>query len=131
MAEPSLADIIAGRSREHRVLRSPGGTTLIVLHAIEAFNSQWVEAASIHRTADLALLVQVGEWNWHLDQALWDGDEVVTLYLRRFPGDSPGLVLTLDLQKRIGRPQQSEEVIPLDELNGWLELWYQMHRGQR
>ena len=131
MAAPTLADILAGKSDAHRVLHSPGGTRYIVLNAIEAFNSQWVENGTLYRTSDNAILAQFGEWQWHVDRAVWNGEDRVELQLRRYPGDAPGLVLRVDLATRLAHTSTDDKTVPLDELTGWLELWYQINRQRR
>ena len=131
MAVATLAEILAGGSREHRVLYSPRRTSFIVLAAMEAFNSQWVENGTLYAAPSHAVLAQIGTWQWHIDRADWTNDDAVTLHLRRYPGDAPGLVLHVDITARRARTEAGDESIPLEELSGWLELWYQMHRTHR
>lgn len=130
MTETSLADILAGRSREHRVERSPDGDFIAVFAAIEVANSQWVERLSLYRAADTELLVTVGEWCWHCDRIDWADAARPTLFLRRYPGDSPGLVLVVDLDQGEALPQDQPPV-PFSGLSDWLEDWYARHRGRR
>lgn len=130
MTETSLADILAGRSKEHRVEPSPGGEILAVFAAVEVANSQWVERLSLYRAADTAFLVTVGDWCWHCDRIDWGDGTRPTLFLRRFPGDSPGLTLAIDLDRAEALPDDQPPV-QFSGLSDWLEDWYARHRGQR
>lgn len=129
MTEARLDDILAGRAPEHRVLMAPGGSHFIVLHMMEAANSQWVKNGTLY-AADRTLLAQLGDPQWHIDQAIWTGGDAVTLSMRRFPGDTPGLLLLLDIAGRRALPESGESV-PFAALSDWLEDWYRRQGGRR
>lgn len=131
MAQHSLAEIIAGRAPYQKALLSPAGRYALVLTAIEAFNSQWVENATLVEVTNEVALAQLGEWNWTVDSAEWHGDDEATLYMRRYPGDAPGLVLRLAIADRTATPQPGAESIPFAGLSDWLEGWYGAHRHPR
>jgi hypothetical protein len=119
---------------DSRRLPSPNGTHVLVLTAYEAMNSQWVEAGTVIRARDEALLVEIGEWNWHVDSALWLADDRLQVALRRFPGDVAGLTLTLDLTQgfaeRTADAGGDADHPRLDTLSEWLERWYLAQRAK-
>lgn len=115
---------------ESRRLPSPDGTHVLVLTAYEAMNSQWVEAGTVIRARDEALLVEIGEWNWHVDSAIWLADDRLQLALRRFPGDVAGLSLSLDFTERAADAGSGADHVPFAQLSEWLEDWYLAERAK-
>lgn len=113
---------------------SPGGTYRLTLTAIEAMNSQWVENGKVLRQADGALVVEIGEWNWHVDHASWLADDRLTVALRRFPGDAGGLMLTLELDAGFAHGSAESggdaDHVPFALLSEWLENWYLRERAK-
>lgn len=117
-------------SDDTRRIASPLGTYQLMLTANEAMNSQWVEAGKVVRTNDGALLVEIGEWNWHVDRADWLADDRLALSLRRFPGDVAGLSLTLDFTEGTADAGGDAHHVPFARLTQWLEDWYRAQRAK-
>ena len=129
MQASELEAIIAGTSREVRAVPSPDGTYVLVLRALEAANSQWVDSATLH-ARDGQLVAQIGEWNWHVDSFEWrDGGRRLALALRRYPGDVAGFSIELDLPAGTATRVDDGRSVPFAELSDWLEGEYAAARA--
>jgi len=70
---------------------SSDGRFAIYVDMWEAFNSHWVESPALTDTRSGATLLKFRDDNWSLDSAQWQSDAVVSLSLRKYPGDhTPG-----------------------------------------
>jgi len=131
MQASELEAIIAGTTGEVRGMPSPDGTYVLVLRALEAANSQWVDSATLHRR-DGQLVAQIGEWNWHVDRFEWhDEGRRLALALRRFPGDVAGFSIDLDLPAGVATRSGDGRTVPFAELSDWLEAEYAAARGRK
>jgi len=51
--------------------------------------------AALWERAPQRLLLEIGDWQWSSEQIKWSADsQVVTIALRRYPGDAPGMSST-------------------------------------
>lgn len=66
---------------------SPNGTYVIGIVPWEVQMSLWIETPLISVRATDERLLTFKNPHWSLDRAEWHGDSVVTLTLRKFPGD--------------------------------------------
>jgi hypothetical protein len=69
---------------------SPGGRYQIRVHPWEARMSHWVETPQLIDTRDNQTLFHPGD-TWSMDGAVWQSESLVTLRMRKYPGDhQPG-----------------------------------------
>jgi hypothetical protein len=79
---------------------SPDQRYFILLASTEMRMSHWVTSAALWVAQPRRLLLEMGGWQWSSDQIAWSADSrLVTIELRRYPGDAPSIVSTLS-----GRP---------------------------
>ena len=117
--------------RDEQRINSPDQRYSVVLVATEMRMSHWVTNAALWERAPQRLLLQIGGELWSSEQITWSLDsQVVTVGLRRYPGDAPGLTLDIYAERRIVVPRVSAEAQPLPfaDLNAFLERYYAQHR---
>jgi hypothetical protein len=110
---------------------SPDRRYSVVLVATEMRMSHWIMSAVLWERASQRLLLQIGGELWSSEEITWSADSlVVTVGLRRYPGDAPGLVVDIYAERRIVVPRASVEMQPLSfaDLNTFLEQYYAQHR---
>jgi hypothetical protein len=91
-------------------------------------------ALRLWERASQRLLLEIGEGLWSSEKIVWGADsQVVTIGLRRYPGDAPGLVLDIYPAQQIVIPHAPAETqpLPFTELNTFLERYYAQHRQVR
>lgn len=70
---------------------SPGGRYLVRVYPWEARMSLWIECPELVDTLSGRQLFAPKDSHWSLDSAQWQNESVVTMRLRKYPGDhSPG-----------------------------------------
>ncbi|HMQ33833.1 MAG TPA: hypothetical protein PKD53_24080 [Chloroflexaceae bacterium] len=119
---------------EIRRIASPDGRYELLLASTEMRMSHWVTSAALWEHASQRLLLQLGDGLWSSEEMDWSADSrVVTVGLRRYPGDAPGIVLAVYLEQQIVIPRAPAETQPLAfaELNSFLERYYTQHRRGR
>jgi hypothetical protein len=128
---PTLSDILAGRGGPYfRVDRAPNGRAALVTAATEMRMSHWIEHAALYALPEERLIVSIGSSFWSADRFAWiDEGRGVSLDLRRYPGDVPGVAVTIDMGRGEAR-MNSGEAIPLADLSAALESDY-FRRGGR
>lgn len=110
---------------------SPDGNFAIVLAPYEMRMSHWVNQASLRDVRAKKHLLSIGDELWSADTVTWKDDStIVTLEMRRYPGDIPGLTVVLEPASRMAQVHTLEdsETIPFAQLSDWLEKYY--HRQQ-
>jgi hypothetical protein len=115
-------------------LDSPDQRFYILLVSNEMRMSHWVTSAALWERDPPRLLLQIGDGLWSSEQIVWSADSrVVTVGLRRYPGDAPGLMIDVYPDQQIVIPQAPTETQPLPfaELNTFLERYYAQHRQAR
>ena len=93
--------------------------------------SHWVISATLWERAPQRLLLEIGDWQWSSEQIAWSTDSrLVTVELRRYPGDAPGIVIDIDPVRQIVLPHAPAETqpVPFAGLNSFLERYYAQHR---
>jgi hypothetical protein len=113
---------------------SPDQQYYLLLTNNEMRMSHWVTSAVLWERATQRLLLQIGDGLWSSEQIAWSADShVVTVGLRRYPGDAPGLVLDIYPEQQIAIPHAPAETrpLPFDQLNTFLERYYAHHRRAR
>ncbi|MDR3414848.1 MAG: hypothetical protein P4L83_01565 [Nevskia sp.] len=77
---------------------SPGGRYVIRVYPWEARMSLWIECPELYDTVGGRRLFVPKDGHWSLDSAQWQSESVVTMRLRKYPGDhSPSqFEVTLD-----------------------------------
>ena len=113
---------------------SPDQYYSVVLAANEMRMSHWVTNAALWERASQRLLLQLGDGLWSGEEFTWSADSrVVTVGLRRYPGDAPSIVIAIYPEQEIVIPRAPAETQPLPfaELNTFLERYYAQHRPQR
>lgn len=110
---------------------SPDQRYYLLLGSNEMRMSHWVTSAALWERASQRLLLQIGDWLWSSEQVTWSADShSVTIGLRRYPGDAPGIVLDIypDQQIVIPRAPADTQPLPFAALNTFLERYYAHHR---
>jgi hypothetical protein len=110
---------------------SPDQRYYLLLASNEMRMSHWVTSAALWERATQRLLLQIGGELWSSEEITWSADSrVVTVGLRRYPGDVPGLVLDLYPEQQLVIPHAPAETqpLPFTQLNTFLERYYARHR---
>jgi hypothetical protein len=113
---------------------SPDQLYYLLLASNEMRMSHWVTSAALWERASARLLLQIGDGLWSSEDIAWSADSrVVTVGLRRYPGDAPGIVLDIYPQQQLVIPHAPAETQPLPfaRLNAFLERYYAHHRRVR
>ncbi len=113
---------------------SPDQRYYMLLASDEIRMSHWVTSAALWERASQRLLLQIGDGLWSSEQIVWSADShVVTIGLRRYPGDAPGIVLDIYPEQQIVIPHAPAATQPLSfaELTTFLERYYAQHRQAR
>jgi hypothetical protein len=113
---------------------SPDQRYYLLLASNEKRMSHWVTSAALWERAAQRLLLQIGDGLWSSEEIAWSADSrVVTVGLRRYPGDAPGIVLNIYPEQELVIPHAPAETQPLPfaELNTFLERYYAHHRQVR
>jgi hypothetical protein len=113
---------------------SPDRRFFILLASSEMRMSHWVTSAALWATHPQRLLLEIGDWQWSSEQIAWSADSrLVTVGLRRYPGDAPGIVIDIYPERQIVLPHAPAETqpVPFAALNPFLERYYAHHRRAR
>ncbi len=91
--------------------------------------SLWIESFALVEAATGSTLFAPRDSNWSLDGAEWPGDAVVTMRLRKYPGDHvpSSFDVKLDCDARTAEVEGGEAV-PLGKLEDALEAMYRRAR---
>jgi hypothetical protein len=77
------------------------------------------------------LVAELGEAAWSADQIAWSPDGgSLTLQLRRYPGDIPGVTVSIDLNRLTAQIDGQDDTVPLARLSAALEADYQRRGGK-
>jgi hypothetical protein len=110
---------------------SPDQRYSILLASNEMRMSHWVTSAALWERDPMRLLLQIGDELWSSEEIAWSADSrVVTVGLRRYPGDAPGIVLNIYPEQQLVIPHAPAETQSLRfaQLNTFLERYYAHHR---
>ena len=113
---------------------SPDQRYSLLLTSNEMRMSHWVASAALWEHSTQRMLLQIGDGLWSSEEIVWSSDSrVVTIGLRRYPGDAPGIVLDIypEQQLVIPHPPAETQPLPFAELNRFLEHYYAHHRQAR
>ena len=76
----------------------------MIIASYEMRMSHWVEHAALYALPEERVIVSIGDTNWSADKIVWeDGGGRVSIDLRRYPGDVPGVTLTIDIERGLAR----------------------------
>lgn len=117
-----------------RQIESPDGRYYLLLGSTEMRMSHWVTSAALWERASGRPLLQIGDGLWSSEQIAWSADSrTVSVSLRRYPGDAPGIVLDIYPPEQIviPRPPAETQPLPFARLNTFLERYYAQHRRER
>ena len=110
---------------------SPDGRYYVLCGADEVRMSHWVFPGALWDAPTEHLLVSLGDSQWSTEGVEWapDGSRV-TVNLRRYPDDSPSIILDLHPERRIAvaRPPADTAPVVFDELVAFLDRFYHEHR---
>jgi hypothetical protein len=112
-------------------LDSPDQRFSILLTSNEMRMSHWVISAALWERDPQRLLLEIGQSLWSSEQIDWSADsQRVTIGLRRYPGDAPGIVIDIYPDRQIVVPHAPAETqpLPFGALNPFLERYYEQHR---
>jgi len=110
---------------------SPDGKYVVTLVAEEMRMSHWLDLPILSAVEGMQRLLDLSDSLWSADSVIWSDDSGrVSLEMRRYPGDAPGVSVEIDVKTRTSRVRTPSEspALPLAELLGWLERWYPSHR---
>lgn len=110
---------------------SPDQRYYLLLASNEMRMSHWVMNAALWERESQRQLLQIGDWQWSSEQITWSADSrMVTVGLRRYPGDAPGLLIDIYPEQQIVIPHAPAETqtLPFAQLNPFLERYYARHR---
>src|SRR4051794_17559031 len=95
--------------------------------------SHWLNLPILHEIEGKRRLLDLSDSLWSADSVAWSDDSRrVSLAMRRYPGDAPGVSVEIDVKEQTSRVRTPSEspVLSLAELPAWLECWYASHRRQ-
>lgn len=113
---------------------SPDGNFALVLAPYEMRMSHWVNWASLWDVQAQKYTLSIGDELWSADTVTWQTDSTsVTLEMRRYPGDVPGLTVDLEPANQIAHVHSLEgsAAIPFAKLSDWLEKYYRQHQADK
>ena len=113
---------------------SPDQRYYLLLSYHEMRMSHWVTSAALWERASQRLLLEIGDGLWSSEEIAWSSDShTVTVRLRRYPGDAPGIVIDIypDQQIAIPHPPAATQPLPFAAFNAFLEHYYTQHRQAR
>jgi hypothetical protein len=93
--------------------------------------SHWLAQPLIVETVTSRTILDLTSTQWSADTVRWADDSArVTLAMRRYPGDAPGVTVTIDLRAAVATIDSLMEsaTVPLIQLSQWLEALYEQHR---
>ena len=110
---------------------SPDQRFFILLTSTEMRMSHWVTSAALWAAHPQRLLLEIGDWQWSSEQIAWNANSRrVTIGLRRYPGDAPGIVIDIDPDRQVVLPHApaATQPVPFAALNTFLERYYAHNR---
>jgi hypothetical protein len=110
---------------------SPDGVYTVLLVPVEMRMSHWLAQPWIVDTATNQTILDLTATLWSADTVRWADDSArVTLAMRRYPGDAPGVTVAIDLRTGMAMFDSPVEsaTVALSRLSQWLEAFYQQHR---
>jgi hypothetical protein len=113
---------------------SPDQRYAMLLTSNEMRMSHSVLNAALWERTPERLLLAIGDWQWSSEQITWSADsQWVTIALRRYPGDAPGIVVDIYPERQIVIPHApaATQPLPFAALNTFLERYYAQHRQAR
>jgi hypothetical protein len=111
---------------------SPNKRFFLLLSRDEIRMSHWITSATLWETTPERALVLLGNAWWSTEQLVWrDDSSCVTVELRRYPGDVPAILLDIYPEQRsiVPHTPAGTAPIPFEELNQYLEGYYQNYAG--
>lgn len=108
---------------------SPDGRHRVAFSAQEVRMSHWIESPVVMRTGERRPLLDLTSSDWSADEARWLDASRLSMALRRYPGDAPGVTLILDVDTRQVEIQGAglAERVSADRTVKTLEAWYRAH----
>lgn len=103
--------------------RSPDGRFAVVTSASQVKAGHWVETPALYDLQQNRELMALGS-RWSADVVTWSPDSrTVTLQLRKYPADVPGVTLTIDLPAQEAQFvfRGGIERVPVAGADAWLE----------
>lgn len=105
---------------------SPDQRYVVDLDTFEMRMSHWIAVPCVRDNMTGEPLLDLSHTLWHADDVHWDDREArVTLRLRHYPGDRPGIALTIDLAGRCCTIKTASETIRMSVVcaTQWLEAY--------
>lgn len=105
---------------------SPDGRYVVDLDTFEMRMSHWVSVPCVRDTVTGQPILDLSHTLWHTDDVQWDDTGAqMTLSLRHYPGDRPGIALTIDLSGRCCTVKTDAETVQmrLECAIQWLEAY--------
>ena len=99
---------------------SPDGRYSIVVVANEVRMSHWILSPALWHTETDCCVLLIGSELWSADRVEWEGDSrAVVLEMRRYPGDGPGLQVTIfpELETAELRSERGVATTPFSKLS--------------
>lgn len=111
---------------------SPDGRYFILVGSYEMRMSHWVSSAALWEVNSQQVLLALGNSLWSTERIEWSADSTyVSVSMRRYPGDAPGLELEIFPDRRVVQTHPPADIaaVPFAEFENFLESFYA--RNQR
>jgi hypothetical protein len=115
-------------------LLSPNGRYKVYSVAIELKMSHWVERPVVVDLESGTTVLNLDGSLWSADTATWSKDSrMLHLEMRRYPGDTPGITLELNMKTQICTVHTSNAhaEVPVSQLEKWLESNYRKTKQKK
>jgi len=105
---------------------SPDRRYVVALETFEMRMSHWISVPCVRDNITREPILDLSRTLWHADDVTWDDTGArVTLSLRLYPGDRPGIALTINLAERCCTIETASETVQMDveHVAQWLEAY--------
>ncbi|MBN2392972.1 MAG: hypothetical protein JXR84_19735 [Anaerolineae bacterium] len=109
-----------------KCIDSPDRRYVVDFNTFEMRMSHWISVPCVRDTVTGQPVMDLSHTLWHADDVHWDDAGVqVTLSLRHYPDDRPGIALTIDLAERYCTIRTTSETLRMSLVYAvqWLEAY--------
>jgi hypothetical protein len=117
------------RARMREEVVSPDGRHRVAFSSQEVRMSHWIDSPVVMRAGAPRPVLDLTSSEWSADDVRWLDASRVSMALRRYPGDAPGITLILDADARQVEIRAADAA-PRASADGALralEAWYRAH----
>ena len=105
---------------------SPDRRYVVDFETFEMHMSHWMSVPCVRDAVTGQTILDLSQTLWHADDVTWDDTGArVTLSLRHYPGDRPGIALTIDLAERCCTIKTASQTVQMDveHVAQWLDTY--------